>query len=173
MKENFILRPWQFSDAPSLARYANNPDVSANLRDTFPFPYTLSDAESYIRECIEKEKAQLCRAIVMNGEAVGSVGTFPQKDILCRCAELGDWLAKPFWGHGIMTAAVGQICREAFRSFDIVRIEAAINARNIASRRVVEKNGFTLEGILRQSVWKRGELLDACMYSLLREEVGL
>ena len=171
MNDNFILRPWRLSDAPSLARYANDPDVSANLRDAFPYPYALSDAESYIRDCIAKEETQLCRAIVMDGEAVGSVGAFPQKDILCRCAELGDWLAKPFWGRGIMTAAVGQICREAFAKFDIVRIEAAINARNIGSRRVVEKNGFTLEGILRQSVWKRGELLDACMYSLLREEV--
>lgn len=168
---NFVLRPWTPDDAASLARYANDPDVSANLRDAFPYPYALADAETYIEECVEKEPLQLCRAIVIDGEAVGSVGVFPQKDILCRSAELGDWLAKPFWGRGIMTAAVGQICREAFARFDIVRIEAAINARNIGSRRVVEKNGFTLEGILRQSVWKRGELLDACMYSLLREEV--
>ena len=167
------LRPWRLSDAESLAHYANDPDVSLNLRDRFPYPYALSDAESYIRDCIEKEETQLCRAIVIDGEAVGSVGAFPKTDICRRTAELGDWLAKPFWGRGVMTAAVGEICREAFRRFDIVRIEAAINARNIGSRRVVEKNGFTLEGILRQSVWKRGEILDACMYSLLREEVRL
>ena len=167
------LRPWRLSDTESLARYANDPDVSANLTDAFPYPYNLSDAETYIRDCIEKEEQQLCRAIVIDGEAVGSVGAFPQTDILRRSAKLGDWLAKPFWGRGIMTAAVGEICREAFRRFDIVRIDAEINARNIGSRRVVEKNGFTLEGILRQSVWKRGEILDACMYSLLREEVKL
>ena len=167
------LRPWRLSDAESLARCANDPDVSLNLRDRFPYPYALSDAESYIRDCIAKEETQLCRAIVIGGEAVGSVGAFPKTDIYRRTAELGDWLAKPFWGRGVMTAAVGEICREAFRRFDIVRIEAAINARNIGSRRVVEKNGFTLEGILRQSVWKRGELLDSCMYSLLREEVRL
>ena len=167
------LRPWRMSDAVSLARYANNPDVSANLTDAFPYPYSLSDAEAYIRDCIAKEETQLCRAIVIGGEAVGSVGAFPQTDIRRRTAALGDWLAKPFWGRGIMTAAVGEICREAFRRFDIVRVEAQINARNVGSRRVVEKNGFTLEGILRQSVWKRGEILDACMYSLLREEVKL
>lgn len=167
------LRPWRLSDAESLARYANDPDVSANLRDTFPCPYALSDAEAYIRGCIAKEETQLCRAIVIDGAAVGSVGVFPKTDIYRRSAELGDWLAKPFWGRGIMTAAVAEICREAFQRFDIVRIEAAINARNAASRRVVEKNGFTLEGVLRQSVYKRGEILDSCLYSLLREEVGL
>ncbi|MBQ9617295.1 MAG: GNAT family N-acetyltransferase, partial [Oscillibacter sp.] len=63
--------------------------------------------------------------------------------------------------------------REGFRRFDIVRIDAEINARNIGSRRVVEKNGFTLEGVLRRNVYKRGEILDSCMYSLLREEVSL
>ena len=173
MENNFILRPWRLSDAVSLPSYANDPDVSLNLRDRFPYPYVLSDAESYIRDCIAKEETQLCRAIVIDGEAVGSVGAFPQKDILRRSAELGDWLAKPFWGRGVMTVAVGEICREAFRRFDIVRIEAEINARNIGSRRVVEKNGFTLEGIQRQSVWKRGEILDSCIYSLLREEVKL
>lgn len=167
------LRPWRLSDAESLARYANDPDVSANLRDMFPYPYALSDAEAYIRDCIAKEKTQLCRAIVIDGAAAGSVGVFPQTDICRRTGELGDWLAKPFWGRGIMTAAVAEICREAFRRFDIVRIEANIFARNIGSRRVVEKNGFALEGVLRKSVCKRGEILDSCMYSLLREEVGL
>ena len=169
----FELRPWRLSDAPTLARYANDPDVSLNLRDAFPYPYALSDAETYIRDCIAKEEVQLCRAIVIGGEAVGSVGAFPQSDIYRRTAELGDWLAKPFWGRGIMTAAVRRICREAFARFDIVRIEASINARNLGSRRVVEKNAFTLEGILRQSVYKRGEILDSCLYSLLREEVEL
>jgi ribosomal-protein-alanine N-acetyltransferase len=167
------LRPWRLSDAESLARHANDPDVSANLTDAFPYPYALSDAESYIRDCIAKEETQLCRAIVIGGEAVGSVGAFPQTDIRRRTAVLGDWLAKPFWGRGIMTAAVGMICREAWARFDILRIEAQINARNIGSRRVAEKNGFTLEGILRQSACKRGEILDTCMYALLREEVKL
>ena len=167
------LRPWRLSDAESLARYANDYDVSANLTDVFPYPYALSDAQAYIRDCIAKEETQLCRAIVLDGEAVGSVGVFPQADIYRRTGELGDWIAKPFWGRGIMTAAVAEICREAFRRFDIVRIEAHINARNTGSRRVVEKNGFTLEGVLRKNVCKRGEILDSCMYSLLREEVGL
>ena len=173
MQTNFILRPWQLSDAVSLARCANDPDVSLNLRDRFPYPYALSDAETYIRECIAKEETQLCRAIVIDGEAAGSVGVFPREDIYRRTAELGDWLAKPFWGRGIMTAAVAEICREGFRRFDIVRIDAEINARNTGSRRVVEKNGFTLEGVLRRNVYKRGEILDSCMYSLLREEVSL
>lgn len=167
------LRPLRLSDAVSVARYANDPDVSANLRDTFPCPYALTDAETYIRECLEKESIQLCRAIVIDGEAAGCIGVCPKTDVYCRTAELGYWLGKPFWGRGIMTAAVGPICREAFARFEITRIEAEIYARNRASRRVAEKNGFTLEGILRQRIWKRGTLLDSYLYSLLREEVSL
>ena len=70
-----------------------------------------------------------------------------------------------------MTAAVGQICREAFQRLDIVRIHAEPYARNGASRRVLEKAGFTLEGTLRQSVCKNGEMLDSCIYALLKEEL--
>ena len=69
-----------------------------------------------------------------------------------------------------MTAAVGQICAEAFRRFDLLRIYAQPYARNTGSRRVLEKNGFQLEGLLRQSVVKNGAIEDASLYALLRED---
>ena len=82
----------------------------------------------------------------------------------------GDLRAKPFWGRGIMTAAVETMCREGFAAWDIVRIHAEAFARNAASRRVLEKAGFALEGTLRRSVYKNGEMLDSCIYALVREE---
>lgn len=166
----FTLRKWQESDAPSVLKYADNKKISDNLRDVFPHPYTLADAEFYVKDCAQNsEEAQLCRAIVIDGEAVGSVGIFVQNDVKRKSAELGYWLGEPFWGKGIMSAAVSQICAEAFETFDIVRIYAEPFAHNAASRKVLQKSGFTLEGVMKNSVYKNGEIFDSCMYALLKE----
>jgi len=165
------LRPWRLSDAADVARYANNEKIAANLRDVFPSPYTREDAAAYVESCIQNEgRGQLYRAIEMDGEAVGSISLTLGTDVYRRSAELGYFLGEPFWGRGIMTAAVAAMCREGFGTWDIVRIYAEPYARNLASRRVLEKAGFTLEGTLRQSVCKNGEMLDACIYALIREE---
>ena len=168
---DFTLRPWRESDAPALAKYADNPEISRNLRDLFPNPYTLEDAECFIRVNMAQEETQLCRAVVINGEAAGCIGVFPGNDVYRKTGELGYWLGEPFWGNGIVTDAVRQICREAFGRFDLVRIHAEVYARNTASRRVLEKNGFQLEGIRRKAVYKDGVLIDDCVYALLREEM--
>ena len=166
------LRPWRRSDAADAARYADNPRVAENLRDIFPSPYALADAEAFITACLEAgDQGQLCRAIAVDGAAVGGISVTAGSDVYRRDAELGYWLGEPFWGRGIMTEAVRRICREAFERLDIVRIHAAVYARNGASCRVLEKAGFTREGVLRRSVYKNGEVLDACLYALLREEL--
>ena len=70
-----------------------------------------------------------------------------------------------------MTQAVKRICREAYEKFDIIRIFAEPFAHNDGSRRVLEKAGFTCEGIMRDGVFKNGNVYSYCMYSLLKEEV--
>ena len=168
---DFTLRPWRKGDDVSIARYADNQKIAANLRDVFPWPYSRQDAVDFVEGCIQNEgRGQLCRAIVLDGEAVGSIGLFLGADVYRRSAELGYWLGEPFWGQGVMTAAVAAMCREGFAAWDIVRIHAEPFARNAASRRVLEKAGFTLEGTLRRSVYKNGEMLDSCIYALVREE---
>ena len=167
----FSLRPYCMEDIPSMVQHANSWKVARNLRDVFPHPYTEKDARDFVALCLQNEgRGQLCRTIDVGGEAVGSISLFLGNDVYRRSAELGYWLGAPFWGRGLMTAAVTAMCREGFDVWDIVRIYAEPFARNIASRRVLEKAGFTLEGTLRQSVYKNGELLDSCIYALLREE---
>lgn len=168
---NFTLRPWQMEDAPAIVPYADDPLVARNLRDVFPNPYALADAEEFVRDCAAREgKGQLCRAILVEGRPVGSIGLFRGSDVYRRSAELGYWLGRPFWGQGIMTAAVKEMCALGFGTWDIVRIHAKPYARNTGSRRVLEKAGFALEGIQRQSVFKEGAFLDDCIYAVLREE---
>lgn len=167
----FTLRQWRLSDAPSVAKYADNPKIARNLRDGFPTPYSLADAWAYVSDCVDNEgQEQCCRAIVVNGEVVGSVGVFFQKDIYRYCGELGYWLGEPFWGHGIMHRAVEQLCDMLFAQTKLLRIYAEPFARNIGSRRVLEKAGFQLEGVMRQGAVKNGVLEDWCMYALLKAE---
>ena len=169
---SFILRPWQRSDAKSIAAAADNPKIAANLRNVFPSPYTLADAEWFVGDCITQgETRQLMRAIVIDGRAAGSISISVKDDVYERSAELGYWLAEEHWGQGVMTEAVRQICREAFDRFDILRIFAEPFADNSGSRRVLEKAGFTCEGTMRNGVFKNGRIGSYCMYALLREEL--
>jgi len=166
---DFSLRKWKLEDVPDVARYANNENIACNLRDVFPFPYTLSDAQSYVESCVNNpEERQLCRAIVAENETIGSIGVFLGNDVYRKSAELGYWLAEEYWNRGIMTKAVTQICEEAFRRFDIVRIYAEPYAYNTPSKKVLENAGFTLEGVMKMGVFKGGAIYDYCMYALLK-----
>ena len=166
---DFILRPWRREDAADVAKYADNEKIARNLRDVFPYPYILTDAQAFVNSCVEgDEDRQLCRAIEVDGHAVGSIGLFLGSDVYCMTAELGYWLAEEYWGRGIMTEAVKQMCEEGTEHWDdLVRIYAEPFAHNTSSRRVLEKAGFTLEGVMRCGVCKRGRIFDYCMYALL------
>lgn len=170
MKE-FKLRAWKTEDAESLAQAANNPNIARNLRNAFPNPYTLEAAVWYINDSIANAgKKQINYAIVVDGQAVGSIGIFVKDDIYEKSAELGYWLSEDYWHKGIMSEAVRIICKEAFETFDIVRIFAEPFADNAGSRGVLEKAGFTYEGTMRNGVYKNGAIHSYCMYSVLREE---
>lgn len=168
----FNLREWKIEDAESVAVVANNPNIAKNLRNVFPNPYTLEDAKWYVNDCIEKENLnQITRAIVVDGKAVGSIGIFVKDDVYEKSGELGYWLGEEYWRRGIMSAAVKQICKEAFAKFDIERIFAEPYEYNAGSRGVLEKAGFTYEGTMRNGVYKNGKVFSYCMYSLLKDEI--
>ena len=78
-------------------------------------------------------------------------------------------LLDEYKGQGVMTKAVGSVCAEAFSTLDILRISARVYAPNIASRRVLEKNGFQQEGVMRRAVCKGDQIYDMLLYSRLRE----
>lgn len=170
---DFLLRPWRRQDAAALARAASDLRVAATLRDSFPFPYTRADARRFLRECLRGDpQRQIALAIEVEGHVAGSIGLFAQGDIYRKSAELGYWLASPYWGQGIMSQALPRVCARAFERMDICRIFAETMAGNIASRRVLERCGFQLEGVLRQSAYKNGRLTDTCLYGLLQGELA-
>lgn len=143
------LRPWEERDAPSLAFFANEPLLARNLRAGFPSPYTLDDAKAFIAFCHQQDPAEnLCLAITDDNTAVGSIDVFCRGE---RKAELGYWLGKPYWGKGIMTKMVKEVCGLAFCRFAVDEIFAEPYEWNAASQRVLEKAGFVYTGTKEKS----------------------
>jgi ribosomal-protein-alanine N-acetyltransferase len=167
--EQIRLRPWRRPDVPALVRYANNRKIWLNLREVFPHPYTVTDAERWIAICESSPAWSATHfAIEFNGEAIGSIGYRPLDDVNCKTAVIGYWLGEPFWGNGIATAALKQTTDLAFHNFPLERIEATVFEWNPASARVLEKAGYLFEARLRRSVFKDGRLADCLLYARLR-----
>jgi len=162
-----VIRAYRAADAPSLARNANDPRIAANLRDGFPSPYEEGHARAFLSRHLERHPP-LAYAIAYGAEVVGGIGILPGEDVHRRTAELGYWLAVPYWGRGIMTRAVRRFTPWAMDTFDLVRVFASTFHSNPASARVLEKAGFRFEGRLRASVMKRGRILDQCLYARVR-----
>jgi [ribosomal protein S5]-alanine N-acetyltransferase len=83
-------------------------------------------------------------------------------------AEIGYWIAKPYWNRGIMTAVVRRACQCAFEEFGLIKIIAHVFDANPASARVLEKCGFEQEGYLKKHYLKDGQYLDVRLYARLR-----
>ena len=166
------IRKWELSDAKDLAATLSNKKVQDNLRDGLPYPYTEQDGKEFISAMLSADENEtFAFAIMVDDKVVGSIGIFRQGNIHSQTAELGYYIAEEYWGKGIMTEAVKQICEYVFGDSDIIRIYAEPFAYNIASCRVLEKAGFQYEGTLRSNAVKNGKVIDMKMYSLLKEEI--
>jgi len=164
------IRKWKMSDACDLAKLLNNKKIMDNLRDGLPYPYTTKDAEEFITAMLLADQDRtFAFAIVCDDRVAGSIGVFRCENIHFRTAEMGYYIGEPYWGRGIMTSAVKQTCQYIFEHTDIIRIFAEPFSYNAASCRVLEKAGFTFEGLLRSNAVKNGKVLDMKLYSLIRE----
>lgn len=163
------IRSWELSDAKDLAVALSNKNVQNNLRDGLPYPYTEKDGAEFISAMLNADKNDtFAFAITADEKVIGSIGVFRQANIHRKTAELGYYIAEEYWGKGIVTEAVRQICNYVFENSDIIRIYAEPFATNIASCRVLEKAGFQLEGTLRSNAVKNGKVMDMKMYSLIK-----
>jgi [ribosomal protein S5]-alanine N-acetyltransferase len=163
--DKWKLRDWSFNDAPSLAKYANNRKIWQNMRDGFPYPYTEKDAQGWIH--IAMARSGTAFAIATETEVIGAIDFRPQTDVYRKSAEVGYWLAEPYWGHGIATMALTRLTKYAFATFNLVRLYACVFAWNPASARVLEKAGFKMEGRHVKAVFKDGHLVDELLYALV------
>ena len=112
----------------------------------------------------------VCFAICDGAGPIGDIGLTLREGDLRHSAELGYWLGKPFWGRGIVTAAVKAVTAYGFETFGLIRVAAWLKTSNGASARVLEKAGYEREGLLRRAVLKAGVPMDYLLYAILRED---
>ena len=160
------VRSWLVSDVDSLVRHANNHKIWINLRDAFPHPYTKRDAQEYIRG-VRQRTPETTFAMSVHDEAVGSIGFVLHQDVERVSAEIGYWLAEPFWGRGITTEALVAVTQYAIDAHRLTRVYAVPFAWNAASCQVLQKAGYVLEARLRRSCIKNGEVTDQMQYAFV------
>jgi RimJ/RimL family protein N-acetyltransferase len=126
---DFTVRDWRQDDAPSLAQHGNDRRIWVNMRDAFPHPYSLSDAEAFLAFVAAMQPRSFF-AIAHADRAIGGIGYTLHHDVERISAEIGYWLGTAFWGRGIMTTALRAVTAYAFREHpELRRIYAGVIAR--------------------------------------------
>jgi len=134
-----------------------------------PFPYAAADADAFLARTVEGQKSGREFHFAIRNAAKQLIGGCGFHDILDNHrAEIGYWLARPYWGQGIMTAAVQTLCDYGFEQLHLVRIVAHVFRLNRASARVLEKCGFQCEGLLRKHFAKEDTFIDVFVYGRIR-----
>jgi len=168
--EDIRLRPWRDGDQTDLVRHANNRKVWLGLRDQFPHPYTLTDADAFLARLRAQDPVTIF-AITVEDRPVGGIGLVLSSDVDRISAEIGYWLGEEYWGRGIATAAVRILTRQAFQTFALNRIFAIPYADNAGSIRVLVKARYRHEGTLLASAIKDGRIRDQELFAITRQEV--
>ena len=156
LNEHITLSEITPKDIDSFVEFLNEKEIYINTL-TIPFPYTKENSEWFV-SFVKKNKKEHGRIInwaIRNKEEklIGVVGF--DNGIDGYKAEIGYWLAKPYWKKGIMSEAVKKICEIGFNEFGLSRITANVFEQNIGSARVVEKCGFTLEAACLKNYYKK------------------
>jgi [ribosomal protein S5]-alanine N-acetyltransferase len=164
------IRPWKWGDNLALAALINNRKIWDTVRDQLPHPYSVKDADSFIRYHIDRRPVTNF-AILYHGQVAGGIGYIPKEDVYRLSAEIGYWVGEPFWGRGIATSAIGLMVQAVKgQSPDIIRIYAEVFSHNPSSMRALEKNGFGLESVRKRSVVKNGQVMDDHVYVLFTDQ---
>ena len=148
-----------------IQQLANNYAVKKNLRDFFPFPYSLKDAAGFL-ELVATGSMGHVFALYFEDTFVGVGSLIPQKHEHRINAEIGYWVGEPYWGNGYATVAVKLLTQYAFKELDVLRLYAYVYSYNPASMRVLEKAGFQKEAIILSSIIKDKEIYDEHLYSI-------
>jgi ribosomal-protein-alanine N-acetyltransferase len=161
------LRPYRADDLDALVEAADDPAVTRWMTAGFPHPYTRVDGERWLAIALLDDPPNHF-AIEAGGAFAGAIGILPRSGEHHGSAIFGYWLGRRHWGRGIATDAARTLARHAFGSRGLRRLEASVFVPNVASVRVLEKAGFSLEGRMRASYVERdGTVRDALLYARL------
>jgi ribosomal-protein-alanine N-acetyltransferase len=174
-----IIRPYHPQDAPSMTRSGNNPAVAKYMTNSFPNPYDLNAAISWISLNIDQTHVAhfgifeaSAPDVVIGGIGLNKLST----DVHAHTAEVGYWLAESHWGKGIMTEAVAGFTKWSFESFEgkdgqrMRKLYGGVYSGNVGSMRCFLKNGYAPEGVMKGHVEKNGETLDLHWFGLTKKD---
>ena len=165
------LRPWRSDDLDALVRHAGDARIAPGLSDRFPYPYTRDDGVAFLSGAVI-DLSDPVFAIEVDGEACGGIGAHPFAGERSVGAEFGYWLGHAHWGRGIMTQCVAAYAPWLMEALSLQRLQASVLDFNLASARVLAKNGFVEEGVLRRAVCKNGRIHDLRMFAWIRDRDG-
>lgn len=154
----FVLNLFSRSETNRYSAYGDisTPEEAQRLFDAFLKP----GSETHFR---------LVADLRGSGEAVGTLGLYSYSEANRR-AELGYDLLREHWGRGLMTEAVRELLRYAFEELGLNRVEATTDPENAASIRVLEKTGFTREGLMRERHFYKGGFHDEAFFGVLASD---
>ena len=160
------LHNWKTDDKLVLMALCNAVDRTF-LSDRLPYPYDEADADWWLGMVAENDgKEGVWRAIVVDGQIVGSISVERMADEERNVGSIGYMILTPWWSKGLGTEAVRQMCGIAFRELALERIIGEVFPENLASARVLEKNGFRLEETKAEAIVKGGKAMDVREYVL-------
>lgn len=167
LDDNFYLREQKLSDTEDFLEYYSKPEVSRFILANIP--QSISEAHDEILYWINiyKRKSAIYWAIARRSDnkMIGALG-FNDWDRYNNRAELSYDLAPEYWNQGITSKAVKAVCDFAFEALKINRVQASTLKENVASIKLLEKCGFSLDGILKSYRYYQGRYYDIYMYSL-------
>jgi RimJ/RimL family protein N-acetyltransferase len=142
MTPDVSLRPLQLDDAALIQRYASDARLAATCN--VPHPYPAGGGKTFVRARLADQETGTCYplAVLAGGALVGVMG-LTAIDHGRGSAELDYWIAVPYWGRRLATAAVRLVVALAFVGLHLRTLESACLEENPASGRVLEKAGFT------------------------------
>ncbi len=165
--DGLVLRAYTWDMADALVAAADDPRIAAYMGDLFASPYTLEAAHEWLAIAGAASPPTQYAMFVWD-RLVGGLGGFPSKGETTGTYEIGWWLMSDMWGSGITSAAATALVDELFAHRGAMRVWAPVMRPNVASCRVAEKAGLTLEGVAPDAYLKGGVRYDQMNYGLIR-----
>jgi RimJ/RimL family protein N-acetyltransferase len=156
-----VLRPLEPADGGSVAVYLSDIEVARWLVRV-PHPFTVEDAADFIDQCCTTANLGTATTLglVMRGDDRALVRGIVALHSLDTRPEIGFWLGRPFWGHGLMSEAVDATLAWAYANLDVDVIAAGAFQGNVASLAIQTRQGFEVIGMSRRPSLVEERLLD-------------
>lgn len=170
--ERLVLRPYCPEDAENVFRVVSRKEVAATTL-LIPHPYPRENVDwwiNYLNSC--RHKGTACELGMFTKDSGTYIGNSGFQAILAkhRNAEVGYFIDPDKWNKGYGTEACRRVVQFGFETLGLERIYGKCMAKNVGSRRIMEKSGLILEGIARHGVYKWGQFEDICHLGLIRAD---